>query len=335
MTEREEGRAVTIYDIAREAGVSASTVSRVINDKPGVSQEKRERVQALLARYQYVPNEAARGLVTSSSRMIGILLADIRQEHHIAGAYYIANELSGRGYSSLVMNAGSTEAERVAGIQMLEQRSVEAAVLMGSIFQTETIRRAIARCLPQVPVFMLNGFLDLPNVYGVLSDDRDGVAACTRLLQEKGRQRIALLVDAPTPSSRLKTQGYLDAVAGVQEPIIERGVPGDHRGGCEAMRRVLRAHPDVDGVIGSLDIIACGAMRALQDAGRQVPQDASVVGVDNTRFAEVCRPTLTSLNTMALDLGVTIAHKLVDCLEGRGTNHRTMLYTAIIEREST
>ena len=335
MTERGEDRAVTIYDIAREAGVSASTVSRVINDKPGVAKEKRERVQALLSKYQYVPNEAARGLVTSSSRMIGILLADIRQEHHIAGAYYIASELSGRGYSSLVMNAGSTEAERVAGIQMLEQRSVEAAVLMGSIFQTETIREAIARCLPQVPVFMLNGFLDLPNVYGVLSDDRDGVAACVRLLQAKGRRRIALLVDAPTPSSRLKAQGYLDAVAGAQEPIVERGVPGDHRGGVEAMRHVLAAHPDVDGVIGSLDIIACGAMRALQDAGREVPRDVSVIGVDNTRFAEVCRPALTSLDTMALDLGVTIAHKLVDCLEGRGTNRRTMLFTAIVEREST
>ena len=110
---------MTIYDIAREAGVSASTVSRVINDKPGVAKDKRERVQALLAKHQYVPNEAARGLVTSSSRMIGILLADIRQEHHISGAYYIANELSGRGYSSLVMNAGSTEAERVASIQVL------------------------------------------------------------------------------------------------------------------------------------------------------------------------------------------------------------------------
>ena len=110
---------MTIYDIAREAGVSASTVSRVINDKPGVAKEKRARVQALLKKYQYVPNETARGLVTSSSRMIGILVADIRQEHHIAGAYYIAHELSGRGYSSLVMNTGSTEAERVAGIRML------------------------------------------------------------------------------------------------------------------------------------------------------------------------------------------------------------------------
>ena len=326
---------MTIYDIAREAGVSASTVSRVINDKPGVAKEKRERVQALLAKHQYVPNEAARGLVTSSSRMIGILLADIRQEHHISGAYYIASELSARGYSSLVMNAGSTEAERVASIQVLEQRSVEAAVLMGSIFQTETIRDAIARCLPQVPVFMLNGFFDLPNVYGVLSDDRDGLAACARLLLKKGRRRIALLVDAPTPSSRLKMQGYLDAVTGTQEPIIERGVPGSHSGGYEAMRRVLAAHPDVDGVIGSLDIIACGAMRALQDAGREVPRDVSVIGVDNTRFADVCRPTLTSLDTMALDLGVTIAHKLVDCLEGRGTNHRTMLYQALVEREST
>ena len=329
---------MTIYDIAREAGVSASTVSRVINDKPGVAKEKRARVQALLKKYQYVPNETARGLVTSSSRMIGILVADIRQEHHIAGAYYIAHELSGRGYSSLVMNTGSTEAERVAGIRMLEQRSVEAAVLMGSIFQTETIREAITRSLPQVPVFLLNGFLDLPNAYGVLSDDRGGIADCVRLLARKGRRHVVFLVDQPTPSSRLKTLGYLDGVReleGSPEPIVYDGVRGDYDGGYETMQCVLREHPDTDGVICSLDLIACGALRAIQDSGLDVPGDISLIGMDNTVCAQVCRPKLTSLNSMALDLGVTIAHKLVDCLEGRGTNQRTMLFPSIVEREST
>ena len=209
---------------------------------------------------------------------------------------------------------------------------------MGSIFQTETIREAITRSLPQVPVFLLNGFLDLPNAYGVLSDDRGGIADCVRLLARKGRRHIVFLVDQPTPSSRLKTLGYLDGVReleGSPEPIVYDGVRGDYDGGYETMQCVLREHPDTDGVICSLDLIACGALRAIQDSGLDVPGDISLIGMDNTVCAQVCRPKLTSLNSMALDLGVTIAHKLVDCLEGRGTNQRTMLFPSIVEREST
>ena len=121
---------MTIYDIAREAGVSASTVSRVINDKPGVNRQTRERVRALLAEHRYVPNEAARGLVTQSSHLVGVLVADIRNQHHIEGAYYIAQELARLGYCALVLNTGRSDEERAAGIRMLETRKAEAAVLM-------------------------------------------------------------------------------------------------------------------------------------------------------------------------------------------------------------
>ena len=104
---------------------------------------------------------------------------------------------------------------------------------------------------------------------------------------------------------------------------------------CGAIRKALLAgHPDVDGLICSLDIIACGAMRAIADSGRRVPQDVAVIGTDNSVYCDICTPRLTSLNTMVFESGVAIAHKLVDCLEGRSTNKRTMLFTSIVERES-
>lgn len=327
---------MTIYDIAREAGVSASTVSRVINDKPGVNKATREKVRALLDRYHYMPNEAARGLVTSSSRLVGVLVADIRNQHHIEGAYYIVQELSKLGYSALLLNTGGSDEERAAGIRMLQTRKVEAAVLMGSIFQTEAVREAIADSLTDVPVFMLNGEIDLPNVYCVLSDDRAGTAAAVNHLAEKGRRKIALLIDEMTPSSRLKLQGYQDGMAQFGgEEIVVSGVEGSVRGGREAMASLLEKAPDIDGVVCSLDIIACGAMQAIAISGRSVPGDISVIGTDDSIYCEICTPQLTSLNTMIFESGVMIAHKLVDCLEGRGTNHKTMLFTSIAERAST
>ena len=327
---------MTIYDIAKEAGVSASTVSRVINGKPGVNPATRELIRGLLEKHRYVPNEAARGLVTQSSRLVGVLVADIRNQHHTEGAYYIARELARLGYCALVLNTGGSDEERAAGIRMLETRKVEAAVLMGSIFQTETVRKAIACSLPETPVFMLNGEIDLPNVYSVLSDDRAGTAECVAYLAGRGRRRIAFLVDQPTPSSRLKQLGYEDgaACAGMS-PMILSGVEGSVAGGYAAAQALLAQHADMDGLICSLDIIACGAMRALADSGRRVPQDIAVIGTDNSVYCDICTPRLTSLNTMVLESGAAIAHKLVDCLEGRGTNRKTMLFTGIVEREST
>ena len=331
---------MTIYDIAREAGVSASSVSRVINNKPGVSRANRAKISALLEKYHFVSNETARGLVTGSSKLVGILVADIRTQHHIEGAYHIARVLAAHGYCSLILNTGDSDQERVDSIRTLEQRKVEAAVLMGSIFQTPQVKNSIERSLPHVPVFMLNGFLDLPNVYGVLSDERNGVEECVHLLIKKQRYKIAFMVDKPTPSSQLKTEGFQKGMQALpvheKKPLwIYSGVEGSLNGGREAMQQILRQHPDVNGVICSLDILACGALRTLQEAGRRVPQDVAVIGIDNSVYAEICNPRLTSLDNMLFDSSVTIAHKLVDCLEGRRTNQKTMLFTDIVEREST
>ena len=182
---------------------------------------------------------------------------------------------------------------------------------------------------------MLNGEMDLPNVYSVLSDDRAGTADCVAYLAERGRKRVAFLVDQPTPSSRLKQLGYEEgaARAGMRALVID-GVEGSVEGGYAAAKALLTQHPDVDGLICSLDIIACGAMRAIADSGRRVPQDVAVIGTDNSVYCDICTPRLTSLNTMVFESGVAIAHKLVDCLEGRSTNKRTMLFTSIVERES-
>lgn len=326
---------MTIYDIAREAGVSASTVSRVINDKPGVNRATREKVRALLERYHYMPNEAARGLVTSSSRLVGVLAADIRNQHHTEGAYYIAQELSKLGYCALLLNTGGSDEERAAGIRMLQTRKVEAAVLMGSIFQTEAVRKAISESLPDVPVFMLNGQIDLPNVYSVLSDDRAGTAAAVAYLEKKGRRRIAYLLDQPTPSNRLKLQGYEDGMKQIGgASCVIGGAEASAAGGRAAMKRLLEEYPDVDGVICSVDIMACGAMQTIAESGRRVPEDIAVIGTDNSVYCEISTPRLTSLNTMIFESGMMIAHKLVDCLEGRGTNQKTMLFTSIVPRES-
>ena len=112
---------MTIYDIAKEAGVAASTVSRVINHKPGIKAETRERVEALLKKYNYTPDANARGLVMQSSRTIGILIVDFRVSHHTEGAFFIERAMAERGYFCMTFTTGPAEENMDKYLQQLRQ----------------------------------------------------------------------------------------------------------------------------------------------------------------------------------------------------------------------
>ncbi|MEG1406885.1 MAG: LacI family DNA-binding transcriptional regulator [Ruthenibacterium sp.] len=327
---------MTIYDIAKEAGVSASSVSRVVNKKPGVNTKARERVEKLLEKYNFSPSETARGLVNKASKLVGILVTDLRTMYYTDGAYYIQQELAALGFCCSFFNAGSGDEAKSDAIRVLEQRRVEGAVLIGSSFQTSAVENAIRCHLSNVPVVMLNGFLDLPNVHGVLCDERDGTRSCVELLAAKNRTRLAYVRDAITPSGLLKQKGFTDGMArlGQDAPWLYEAsaAPGS---GYDATRRILREHPDVQGILYSVDLIAAGGLRALADAGVRVPEQVAVIGINNSLYCEICTPRLTSLDTKLLDSGVAGARILIDCLEGRKTTQKMMLFSSIATRETT
>lgn len=330
-------REVTIYDIAKIADVSPSTVSRVINNRPNVKTATRRRIMALLEQYDYTPNETARSLVTQSSRMIGILISDIRTTHHTDGIFYLQRALSEQGYSCLIYNTGMDPTEQTRYIQAIEQRKVDAAVLMGSIYQTDHMKEAICRYLPSTPIFICNGYLDLPNVYGIIADERDGVADCVKLLAGKGRQNTAFIVDRPTPSNQLKQAGYEEGVAaccgGRASVVIHSGpATGDI---YHATQELLRTHPDTNSIIYSEDLLAVIGIRALLEMGVCIPDDVAVIGINNSRYTELCTPTLTSLDNMLYDLSLTIVEDVSSVLQGKYISKKVMIYSKIVERQST
>ena len=130
---------MTIYDIAREAGVSASTVSRVINKNSGIKESTRTRVQKLLDEYNYTPDASARGLVTQASKFIGILIEDIRVVHHTESAYVIEQEMTRQGYTCITFSTGTDEARKSQYIEILEQRRVEGAIFIGDSSRSSVI----------------------------------------------------------------------------------------------------------------------------------------------------------------------------------------------------
>lgn len=329
----------TIYDIAKLAGVSASTVSRVINNKPGIKPETRERVQALLKKNDYMLNENARGLVKQASRLVGILMADIRMPHHNTAAYIIEREFTQNGYCSMIFNTGTEIEKRVNFIRLLKQRRIEGAVLLGSSFQHESIAREIKRNLSNIPVVMSNGFFDLPNVFGVLMDEKRGVQNCIDLMASKGHKNIALVLKAETLGNERKLEGYLEQMQrlGAEKnvlPVIapQTVTPED---GYACTISLLEQYPQIDGIIYSYDKLATGGIRAILDIGKQIPKEILVVGIDNTDYCEMCTPRLTSLDTKIEDVAMLVARNMMSLLSGSSCPRKIIVPSSIIEREST
>ena len=328
---------MTIYDIAKMAGVSASTVSRVINNKTTVRRETRDRIMSILSECNYVPDETARSLVTQSTKIIGILIADIRTAHHTNGIYYIERELASNGYSCLIYNTGTDERNWEKHIQTLSQRKVDAAVLMGSIYQSETIANAIQSYMPDTPVILCNGCLNIPNVYSLLADERDGVADCMELLKRNGYRRPAFLYDRLTPSTELKCRGFQNGLAQhfPDCDLIIKEVGVDRHDVYPAVCDLLSEHSEIDSMVFSEDLLAIIGLRALADMKRSVPKEIGVVGINNSLYSEICIPTLTSLDNVLYDLSMSAARNVLALLSGQRVSRKMIIYSEIIEREST
>ncbi|MDF2595306.1 MAG: LacI family transcriptional regulator [Clostridia bacterium] len=329
---------MTIYDIAKIAGVSASTVSRVINNKEGIKKETRERIKKLLEEHHYIPDENARGLVNKATRLIGILVVDIRNAHHTDLAYVVEKFLRGNGYCCIILNAGEGDYMMAETIRILGQRRVDGVLLVGSMFQNQVVEGEIKEHLPNIPIVIANGYIKLPNVYGVLVDECEGVKHCVDLLYSKGRRRIAFVVKMFSPSSNQKLRGYIKGMkehSYLEKDLVVVETDNTLEKGYEATKRLVEEYPGVDGIIYSEDTIAAGGMRAFLDLGIKIPEQVSVIGIDNTIYGELCYPKLTSLDNKMIEMGLTASRILIDTIEGNNHPEKIMLFSKVIEREST
>lgn len=331
---------MTIYDIAQEAGVSASTVSRVINKKKGVNKRNRIIVEELLKKYNFEPNASARGLVQQSTKIIGILMSDIRTAHHAEGTYILEQELKNYGYNCIIINSGFSDSAREESIRTLFSRRVEAIVLVGSTFQSENIKKAIQEYLGGLPVIIENGYIDLPNVYGVLADEQNGIADCVRLLHSKGKRNMTFINFGDTPSNNLKILGFKSALKELlgQEnpPVLQLSTEEEEwQASYDATLRLMKEHPETDSIIYATDFLANAGILALKDAGYAIPEQVAVIGVDNSTYARISSPKLTSLDNKLQQLSITCSDILVKVLQGERVANKMMIFSNIVERETT
>ena len=290
---------MNIYDIAKEAGVSISTVSRVLNHKGNVNAETQKRVEEVLERFQYTPSAIARGMTGRSLQTVAILTVDIRVPHYARTAYTIEREFSRRGYDVTLCNTGGEAGETLRYLRGVLEKQVDGIVLVGSIFNTLGREPEIEALLKTVPVVLANGKLELPNSYSVLVDDRYGVGLAVRHLYESGRRELYYLKDMDTDSAREKCKGFLEAAeryefSHAKKRVIE--VDSSIDGGIAAVRKLMQSGAAFDAIVCGEDITAAGALKGLLQAGIKVPEQVAVTGFNNSAYAQICQPKLTTVD---------------------------------------
>ena len=325
---------MTIYDIARIAGVSASTVSRVLNGRPGISEDTRRRILAITEASGFELSEAARGLAKKSSMLIGILVSDIRNQHYTQGAYVMVEEFQKNGYCSIILNTGSDDESRISAVRVLASRRVDGAVFIGSSFASEAMASAVATYMPATPIVMENGRLPLVNVYSVIADDEGGLSAAVNHLQEKGRRRFCYINANDTPSNRMKRRGVEKAIAAHDLECRFLECDDSFEGGYEATRKIL-GQGRTDAILYSVDLLAVGGCRAIIDAGLRIPEDIAVFGVDNSIYSLIARPAISSVDTNLSLMSTQCVRTLKAVMDGRGAEREIMLPYSLVIREST
>jgi len=329
---------MTIYEIARKAGVSVATVSRVINNSKNVSPKTRNRILKLIQEEDYVPSSLAQGLSGVATKDIGILLNDVRDQYFAEVVHSMEQEFSSRGYSSILCNTGGALDDQRNYLSLLMKKKVGAVILVGSVFRNPELETAVREVSSKIPVIIINESYSGENVYSLLCDEELGVKEAVRYLFGLGHTRFAFVKQADTYSARRKQNGFR---LGLDEAGLDKE---DHpvfqiAPGIEAARKIARKIMDLDNpctaVISDEDLTAVGIVQGLQKLGQRIPQDYSIIGFNNSLYTECVSPSLTSIDSQMAATGLNAARLCLDVLEGRSVPARNMVLPELVVKGST
>jgi LacI family transcriptional regulator len=312
---------VTIADVAREAGVSMMTVSRVVNNKEGVSQETRQAIEEVIQKLDYHPNILARGLATQRTGTLGLILPDISNPFFSGVARGVERAASAEGYSILVCDTEEDPQRELDVLELLLEKWVDGLVLCSSRLDQQKLQSILA----QYPAAVLvNKQLESENAHFsvgcALINDKAGGQMATNHLIKSGHKEIGFLSGPPISQSGCwRAEGYQQALmeAGLAyrpELVIPCGPTVED--GQRAAAQLLVAHPEITALFCYNDLVAVGVIQACNASGRVIPDDLAIVGYDDIILAPLVTPPLTTCRVEREELGKLATELLLERLGG-------------------
>src|SRR5258708_28782125 len=330
-------RRTTINDIAKRVGLSKASVSRALNGKQDVARETRKRVLTLAAHRGSVASASARAVGNGRSNYLGLLVPTLPWPWILEVLRGVAEEIERSGYSLILYTTTDGEdSERAFMSQVVPAGAVDGLALVIPFGMLDYIEGLAKGGLPIVVVDDRGHYPDLPTV---ATTNVEGGRTATRHLIEEGRKRIAML-NGPHDfgCNRDRLKGYKSALheAGLElDPrrIVDSDFKEDV--GASAMAPLLACDPRLDAVFAANDVMAFGAMRALRNAGRRVPDDVAVVGFDDIPSSAMTHPPLTTVRQPLYEMGRTAATMVMAAVRGESIAKRIELPTTPVIRDST
>lgn len=331
-----EQHRVTLEDVAREAGVSIMTVSRVMNNTGRISEETRTQVRAVAERLGYRPNRAARTLVTKRTMLIACIMPDITNPYFAEILQGVEDTAWQEGYNVLLMNTNENPDRECAVLAQLDDSTVDGVIACSSRIPDEQLIPLLRK---HPAVVTINRVLpkDIGSV--VLSQRHIGHRAvlAAKYLYQTGRRRIGYLqlVRGSSSFTSFDFVKALEAEGITIDPAWCRRCPPVWKSGYEQGKMLLEEHPELEAVVGGNDLVTLGLMRAAIELGRKIPENLALVGADDILIASQVTPPLTTFRMDKYEIGAMASRLLLLRMQGDYTYREMFFPEELVIRGTT
>lgn len=333
-------RHTNIKDIAKIAGVGVSTVSRVINGHSDVKEETRQHVLNVIETYNYIPNNSARNLKRLESNHVGILIKGMYNPFFAQMVQTIEKALANADYTAIVHYNIDDLKDSDAAYEFVMEKKLKGIICLGGDFDALTeadvkrLRVPFILASTQIPQN-----LDKTIFSSVMIDNEKAAYEAVMAICHMGHKHIGIITTGEQDKSigTIRTQGYIKALEDCKlmkrEDYFELGAY-TFETGYEAMKRLMKKAPDITAVFAISDVMAIGAARAIIEAGKNIPEDISLMGFDDIDYAAFFNPPLTTVRQPVDLIADETASLMIKMLDEEGEHQHRIFDTKIIYRSS-
>ncbi|MDN4067877.1 LacI family DNA-binding transcriptional regulator [Paenibacillus vini] len=322
----------TIKDVAEKAGVTVTTVSRVLNNRGYISEETREKVYRVMREMQYQPNEIARSLSRKKTMILGMIIPTIAHPFFAELTNYIEKHASKLGYKILLCNSRMDQGKEKEYIDMLTSNRVDGMFMSSHTLEVDEYKK-----LKQPIITFDRRIADIPYVS---SENEQGGIYAAELLLKKGCRRIAHITGnlGLDLLSNQRTNGFVESLRGRGvEPIVFELGPDvfDSEGYERVITELLEQYPDIDGIFASGDILAMNVIKVCMSKGIDIPGRIKLIGYDDIEMASLVSPALTTIRQPLEEIAKRAVQLLDGLIRGEEVQHDNVLPVTLIERSTT
>jgi DNA-binding LacI/PurR family transcriptional regulator len=321
----------TIKDVAGVAGVTVTTVSRVLNNRGYISESTRKKVYDAMEQLNYRPNEMARSLLRKKSNLVGLIIPTIAHPFFSELTNYIEYYAYKLGYKILLCNSYQDSVKEKEYIMMLKSNQVDGIIMASHTLEIEEYLNL------KLPIVAIDRMFS-KSIPFITSDNYSGGVHATNLLIDKGCKKLAHIsgsFELETPANN-RYKGFLDVVneRNIEHIILETklGISENYE---EIVYKLFEENPDIDGIFASSDMIGISVIKVAKELGKEIPKDLKIVGYDDITFSSLVVPTLSTIQQPIEKMGEVVIQILIDQIEEKEVSLENILPITLVERETT